>query len=350
MESIGDRLLRAREERQLTREQAARDTHIARRFIESLENEDFEAFPGESYLVGFLRKYSIYLELDANEMVTLFKNTQLQEQPSSVDELLNKKPSRGRWMLFAALAAVIIISIIVAVTVALLPKPQQDIQPPTFQTISLSSEILEQEFEAMTRIQVSLGEALYSMELREVSSPLRLFFDERSIQLEPDDVEFLDLDADARPDLRIVYKNVLDNGNPVLRLDRTIAGIFAQGSAGSREEGPVNSGATTEPSREKSVRRITALTEPGPFFVEAIFRGPVLFRHLSDDGERVEQFYNSGDRFQLEVENYLYIWLSNAGKLQFTVNGQDVRLGNDGSVAAYRIAPYNNQLDLIPLY
>ena len=352
MESVGERLLHAREERQLTIEQAAGDTHIARRFIESLEREDFGVFPGESYLIGFLRKYSVYLELDANEMVSLFKNTQLQEQPSPVDELLNKRHPRRLRAVLITLAVVIIVSAIVTSVILILPdEPRQVIQPSPFRTVAFSSEILEQEFEAWTSIQVSTEEGLHSIELREVTSPLILYFNERMIQLNPDDVEFVDLNADTRPDLRIVYKTTLSNGNPILRVDRTIAGSFSQGLTGSGEdEGSLNPGLTTEPSREKSVQRITTLSQPGTFFVEAIFRAPVLFRHYSDGGQRKEQFYTSGDRFQLEVENYVYIWLSNAGKLQFTVNGQDLRLGDDGLVAAYKIARRNNELELIPLY
>ena len=51
MESIGEKLRQTRESKGYTIEQIARDTHIAKRFLEALEDEDFSVFPGDLYLV-----------------------------------------------------------------------------------------------------------------------------------------------------------------------------------------------------------------------------------------------------------------------------------------------------------
>ena len=73
MESIGEKLKTSREAKALSIDQIARDTNIAKRYILALEHEDFEIFPGEPYLLGFLRNYSDYLGLDANEMIALYR-------------------------------------------------------------------------------------------------------------------------------------------------------------------------------------------------------------------------------------------------------------------------------------
>ena len=91
MESLGDKLRAEREQRGSSIEQVARDTNIAKRFLVALEEENFEVFPGETYLLGFLRNYADYLGLDAENMVTLFRNFMIQEQPVPIDELLVKK-------------------------------------------------------------------------------------------------------------------------------------------------------------------------------------------------------------------------------------------------------------------
>lgn len=46
MESIGEKLRLARERNNLTIDQIARDTHVAKRFLKALEDEDFSVFPG----------------------------------------------------------------------------------------------------------------------------------------------------------------------------------------------------------------------------------------------------------------------------------------------------------------
>ena len=348
MESIGERLQHARKKRQLTIEQAARDTRISRYFLECLEKEDFEVFPGESYLVGFLRKYSVYLEVDANEMVVLYQNTKLQEQPSPVDELLNRKQGKRARIVGLSLIGIMAISATIII-IGQRPQPPPVLPLPELQTVSFSSEIMEQEFEAWTSIQIKLGEERHSLELREIDFPLKLYFDEQIIQLERGDIEAVDFDADGRPDLRVIYTDTLANGNPVLRMDRVLAGIFAEESAGL-EDWPVKPGLTNEPSRERLPYSITTQASPSPFFVEALFQGPVLFRYLSDDGQRAERFYNNGEQFQREISEYLYIWASNVGNLQLTVNGQEVRLGAVAETVVHKIALSNNQLELIPIY
>mgnify|MGYP006301884713 CR=1 FL=1 len=91
MESIGEKLRGAREEKGYSVDQVARDTNIARRFVEALEREDFSVFPGDPYVLGFLRNYADYLGLDPEKVVTLYKNLKIQEQPVPVDELIHRK-------------------------------------------------------------------------------------------------------------------------------------------------------------------------------------------------------------------------------------------------------------------
>ncbi len=96
MESIGAKLSSARREKGVSVEQAARDTHIARGFIDGMEQEGFDEFPGDAYLLGFLRNYAGYLGQSAEDVVTLYHNLRLQEQPAPIDELLDRKPSSSR--------------------------------------------------------------------------------------------------------------------------------------------------------------------------------------------------------------------------------------------------------------
>src|SRR6056297_551722 len=94
MESIGKKLKTAREEKGYSTDQVARDTNIARRFILAMEQEDFSAFPGDTYLLGFLRNYGDYLGLDSERLVNLYRNMQIQEQPVPMEELIQGKKRR----------------------------------------------------------------------------------------------------------------------------------------------------------------------------------------------------------------------------------------------------------------
>jgi cytoskeletal protein RodZ len=128
VEAIGEKLARARSVKGVSVEQAARDTHIARKFIEAMEQEDFDAFPGDAYLLGFLRNYSAYLGLRPEDVVSLYHNIRLQEQPAPIDELLDRRPRSGSVIRIAVLVAalVVVAGIVVLFVTGAISFPERD--------------------------------------------------------------------------------------------------------------------------------------------------------------------------------------------------------------------------------
>ena len=77
MAELGNTLSRARRARGITIEDAERDTHVSRRYLNALEVEDFAIFPAPVYARGFLRTYSRYLGLNPEELLRVFPNGDL---------------------------------------------------------------------------------------------------------------------------------------------------------------------------------------------------------------------------------------------------------------------------------
>jgi hypothetical protein len=77
MAELGNTLSRARRARGITLEDAERDTHVSRRYLQALETEDFTIFPAPVYARGFLRTYSRYLGLNPEELIRIFPNGDL---------------------------------------------------------------------------------------------------------------------------------------------------------------------------------------------------------------------------------------------------------------------------------
>ncbi len=366
MKSIGQKLRNRREQKLHQIDQAARETHISKRFIEAMEEERFDVFPGESYLIGFLRSYAEYLELDSNEIIKLYQNTQIQEQPIPVEELLESRRRPNIKLILGIVAAVAVIGTgTLLLTFMGEPSRRSASRPPEsaedigeeFSTIPFTGEILEQEFQAATIILIPFKENTYSLELRKTGNPLELFFDDQSFTIEESTSGFIDLDREGNPDLRVIFKSSMPNGNPVLRFDRVVAGASVETSSVETNadenrvnHGGVRPGSTNNASRVLPVQTLGQFSQPETVFAEILFRGPVLFRYLDENGESQQRLLNSGERFQTEFSEYMYIWLSNAGKVQFSLAGKVLRLGADGEVAAYKIAWNDSQLELIPMY
>lgn len=69
---IGEALIRAREARGRTLDDAERDTRIARRYLQALEDERFDLTPAPVYARGFLRSYCQYLGIDSGPLLARF--------------------------------------------------------------------------------------------------------------------------------------------------------------------------------------------------------------------------------------------------------------------------------------
>lgn len=69
MFEIGSALRDARVRRDISLQQAEDDTKIRVKYIQAMENEDFDVLPAGTYVKGFLRTYAEYLDLEAQLLI-----------------------------------------------------------------------------------------------------------------------------------------------------------------------------------------------------------------------------------------------------------------------------------------
>ena len=97
METIGEILKNAREKKGLTIEALEEKTRIVSRYIEALENDEFEQLPGEIYIKGFIKNLSDKLSLDSNavlERYSLQRNETRFEQDLYGNDTNSKNPPK----------------------------------------------------------------------------------------------------------------------------------------------------------------------------------------------------------------------------------------------------------------
>jgi len=77
---IGDTLSEARTRRAVDLEEVHAATGIRPRYLEAIEQEDWDALPEEFYARAFIRKYAQFLEVDPEPLVEEYKQRQGSEQ------------------------------------------------------------------------------------------------------------------------------------------------------------------------------------------------------------------------------------------------------------------------------
>ncbi|MBN2160647.1 MAG: DUF4115 domain-containing protein [Spirochaetes bacterium] len=93
MESIGEKLRQAREARKITIKDVVKETNISPVYLQALEEEKFDKFPSETYLIGFMRTYAEFLKLDVEAIVQSYKGYKIGESATPLEELT--KPTKS---------------------------------------------------------------------------------------------------------------------------------------------------------------------------------------------------------------------------------------------------------------
>jgi cytoskeleton protein RodZ len=115
MGAFGDKLKREREMRRITLDEISESTKIPRRYLESLERENFESLPGGVFNKGFVKAYARFLGLDEEQAVADYLAVAKEELPSE-DQFpleIHEKPDRelnprkSRLPLIAAVVALV---------------------------------------------------------------------------------------------------------------------------------------------------------------------------------------------------------------------------------------------------
>lgn len=80
MGSLGERLKAAREAKGVSLLEAEEDTKIRKRYLEALEDEEYNIIPGIVYAKGFLRTYAAYLGFNSDEVMAEFRLLNIREE------------------------------------------------------------------------------------------------------------------------------------------------------------------------------------------------------------------------------------------------------------------------------
>ena len=114
MGELGDLLHKARADKDLTLGQVEEQIRIRSKFLQALEEEDYDQLPAPVYVKGFLRNYATYLGLDPQEVLSLYQQPEMAEPatapPAMLDEPLEPVSARQLWPLLLVAVAMIVVS------------------------------------------------------------------------------------------------------------------------------------------------------------------------------------------------------------------------------------------------
>lgn len=376
MLAIGEELRAAREKKGLSLDQVADETNIARRYLGALETEDFSIFPGDPYIIGFLRNYAEYLGLEARDFVGAFKSMRIQEQPVPLERLIpaRKKPSPlllvGLPLALVALvgSAYLVYDAVRDRAAANEARAAEARRDP--ETYKLGAAPFERRVYPGDSLAIAFAERSYTVGVSAITDRVALETPAGVFRFMLGEEGTIDLDRDNLSDL-LVFVADFSKGQPdkgaLLRI--VASGALAQALAIAAPAGsalPV--GTTTPPEAAATAPAAVALpaavdAPPAgakvrdiftgnattyPFVLTGTFSNYAMFRYEVDRRDRDERYYRKGDTLTVNANNAIKIWTSNAGSARLTVQASGgktavLELGSPGEVAVKRIYWYRGE-------
>ena len=339
MESYGELLRKDREEKNLNVDKIAREISIESRYLTGLEDEDNGVFPGEAYMLGFLRNYSNYLELDTDYILKLYNNKKIQESPVPEGLLIKHRPIK--LILAIVIPSVIVVAAAAVITTLLLLK--KNVSEDDSVVLSSSSKARQYELDNSKfsqrvykgdQIIVPTNNGQIVLTVRDTLSsfgldtPGGVFYTDLAEETE------IDINGDSTPDLIVYVSDISSSdesrGAEISMLLRHSVAMNTQGV--NVDEIPFEADIKSKHPQKVILEDNRAY----PFTINASFRGSCLFRDKVDNDNSVESYFTRGEVFTANPHNGIRLWISNSNAVKFTIVADsrtfDLDIGAAGQV------------------
>ncbi|MDH7483313.1 MAG: helix-turn-helix domain-containing protein [Spirochaetales bacterium] len=388
MAEIGHIFRNARVERGLTLEQVADETNIATRYLQAIEADNFDIFPGEIYATGFIRLYAEFLDLDASTLIRSFREGEIEHQSATTPEspvdlhpekqaskltrteatpdtkaASSEKPARVRRedqsreatspitrSLIASrlLIGVLMLLVIGAIAIGLLSgrvKPVSETRKP----VEYRAEGLPytRRLYPGDRVLLPFNQDFVTVALRAIREKVTIESPYGTVDLLLNDEVVLNPSEHGNR-LMVTLKDFEASkpqlGAEILFEDRP---PLVQESKDQEITVPAESQATADAGSSKTAPAQTVLFRasggPHPFFVNVYFLAPVMFRYEADRKEWVERYYRKGESITINASNTLTLWTANAQSVRVNVYqsaGKSIEfsMGGPGEIAVKRLS------------
>jgi len=326
MESLGEKFKNARIAKGLNLDQVSHETNISVRYLEAMETENFSVFPSEPYVIGFIRNYSDYLDLDVQKNLSLYRALRIQEQPVPVEQLLKSRPALPGFIIPVLLILLGLGAAGWAVYTFIINRDFTPVQRITQGRVPseylMEGNTMERRLYKNDSVLIQVNSGTYRIELFNLAETVTIRTPgggSRSLDLGQEIT--VDLNNDGISELRITVadfaKNSPDMG-ALLHFILTDADVYAGFD--------IESANTRMPATSAAVTIIPPIVNAYPFTLQIVFQGYCMFRwEILNERDRPgtnQRYFQRAEQLDIQAQNLgIRFWSSNAQAARFQVIG-----------------------------
>lgn len=388
MAKIGAQLQETRLKKGLTLDHVADDTNISVRFLAKIEADDFTGFPGEPYIVGFIKIYADYLGLDPQLVVATYRQkesvvpsqtgvldtttassaTAKKDRKKDINKSKNAltaesegapeqkptpvEPAGHSKRILGIVLLLIVVALLVFAAIRL--KPRETAAAPDSQAAKpveyrVEGTPFEKRLFPGDSLIIPLGDDVFKLTLDSIDETVNLTTPWGPFKLSIGQQAPIDMNKDAKPDATMTivdYEKNKPASGALLHLE------IADNQSAQPAQAEVTVPDSVQNSTQQNASQGTASAPtvlfkspkgPYPFVVQVSFRGNCMFRYEADRKEWVEKYYLKGENLTFNVNSSLTAWASNAqaAKLVFQASGgktAEMEMGGPGQIAVKKVS------------
>lgn len=345
--TAGQLLKKTREEKRIPLRQAADDTKITARHLQAIEDDNYMVFPGETYALGFLASYAVYLEIDPEQVKRLYKGSQLTETETPLHELMQPTVQLSDYLERFAKPLIIIpiVLIVVAGTVMLVNNwssgnqgaaSGNDTQSNAVTNFTRNSNAVPEVESDHVKLQpgrpspqiIKKGRAIsFSVQNTEVFIVLRdIISDEKTgnysvgLEIYP-----------GRKKYTLKEEEPIDIEDAAIprKFKATLSGVTANNA-----KLVIDLGEEVQPAETGAANEVR-VSNPDNFLIrlEGVLTGDTYIEYFVDGKPGKRGLFKKDTPLLLEANDSIQIKIGDAGDVKLTINGKSEVLGQKGSVA-----------------
>jgi transcriptional regulator with XRE-family HTH domain len=368
MDQLGSIFKEARAKTNKSLDDASRETKIAKKYLTAIENEEFDAFPGETYLIGFMRNYAQFLGLDPDEIVLKYKDYKIQEQPAPIEQLTARPKNTKRYILVGIIFTVVVLVVVLSLggkgekkRAAKAEKAEAKkgaAEQKGAKTFIFEEEEIIKDFSKNEIIEVPLKNEKYRIRVDEINDTLNFSIGSIPFSVTSSEKVEIDFDRDGRKDLFLKANQLGEN-----RANITLKKLYRTELEGSELKSAEKTG-KQKPSGPPEVV-IEAVEDTGGALPVAPKNGfqvlsgyertdiaatvkataTTYFGYSLDGGGKKETVLRNGDQLALSAKEELKLLVANAQGIALEINKVAVPLGDRGQVVAKSVRWYRDAAD-----
>src|SRR5574344_251246 len=351
MESYGAILKKAREDKNLDIETIVRETTITRQYIEALEAEDSSAFPGETYLAGFLCNYADYLGVNKEEVLKLYHAKRIQESPVPAGLLKKQKP-RYFVPLVVTLSCIgaFLVAFAIYFFVVRLPRIQVEHEKTVAQSMRAHQYTLTDKGETkrlykgdQILVPSADGKSNVILTVNDTLGHLSIDTPTGNQIIELSEEREIDINGDGKNELIIYLSDISSTDaargaeiHMLLKVNDTPEAAVVEVPAEKNTEAETTTTPEVERTHNAKQQLVLEDNRAYPFTVNVTSRGSCVSRYRVDRKNTVEDFYESGETINVTANNAVRLWISNinAVKIQIAADTKkfDLEVGKAGEI------------------